>query len=168
MKSAHNSVLKDPTRKVVLILLGDLPSKDFDADIRLFIKNQTFIKCDDKNFWEKLRYAIPDVKVKNPSSSRSLHGRTNSSNYSHQQSIGRQIQKPLPPIPPSLLLHHQQQLQQINENENTQSPLIYNSYSGLRHNSNMNNLNGCDCESLTRQPNVLRKDSLNRHLAVHI
>jgi len=107
VKSAHNSVLKDPTRKVILILLGDLPSKDLDADIRLFIKNQTFIKCDDKNFWEKLRYVLPDVKVKAPAS-RSLHGRTNSSNYSHQQSLGRQIQKPLPPIPPSLLLHHQQ------------------------------------------------------------
>jgi len=107
VKSAHNSVLKDPTRKVILIILGDLPSKDLDADIRLFIKNQTLIKCDDKNFWEKLRYALPDVKEKS-SVSYSLHGRTDSSNYINHHSLGRQIHKPLPPIPPSLLLHHKQ------------------------------------------------------------
>ena len=107
MKSAHNSVLKDPTRKVILIILGDLPSKDLDADIRLFLKNQTFIKTGDKNFWDKLRYALPDVREKSLTSY-SLHGRTDSSNYINQQSLGRPIHKPLPPIPPSLLLHHQQ------------------------------------------------------------
>ena len=129
VKSAHHSVLKDGTRKVILILLGDLPSRDLDPDIRLLLKNHTHLNCEDKQFWQKLRFALPDVKVKIPLQmsrqfSRSLnggrfnsHNNSNSSYHIHNQqqnpvsnSLGRHKQIPLPPIPipPSVLLHHQQ------------------------------------------------------------
>lgn len=83
VKSAHHSVLKDRHRKVIIILLGDLPSKDLDPDIRLYLKNHTYLNCDDKKFWEKLRYALPDVKVKAPVF-RGIHGRTSSSRNNSQ------------------------------------------------------------------------------------
>lgn len=62
VKSAHQSVLKDRSRKVIIISLGDLPTRDLDPDIRQYMPHH--ISCGDKNFWEKLRYALPDVKGK--------------------------------------------------------------------------------------------------------
>ncbi|CAL8103909.1 unnamed protein product [Orchesella dallaii] len=98
VKSAHHSVLKDRHRKVIIILLGDLPSKDLDPDIRLYLKNHTYLNCDDKKFWEKLRYALPDVKVKVPVF-RGIHGRTSSRNNSQHRSSG-------PPLQSHQHLHH--------------------------------------------------------------
>lgn len=73
---------------MIIILLGDLPSKDLDPDIRLYLKNHTYLSCDDKKFWDKLRYALPDVKVKAPI----FRGTTGRSSTHHQQQQQLQIQ----------------------------------------------------------------------------
>ncbi|GAB0090886.1 Toll-like receptor [Sergentomyia squamirostris] len=60
-KSAHHQVLRDRRRRLIVILLGEVPQKDLDPDIRLYLKTNTFLQWGDKLFWEKLRFALPDV-----------------------------------------------------------------------------------------------------------
>nr|ANG08893.1 toll family protein LongTollA [Parhyale hawaiensis] len=60
-KSAHHEVMKRKRKRLIVIVLGDIPSKDLDADLRLYLKTNTCIYTGDKLFWEKLRFAMPDV-----------------------------------------------------------------------------------------------------------
>ncbi|KAL5285105.1 hypothetical protein ACFFRR_007069 [Megaselia abdita] len=60
-KSAHHHVLRDRRKRLIVILLGELPEKDLDPEIKLYLKNNTYLQWGDKLFWEKLRYALPDV-----------------------------------------------------------------------------------------------------------
>jgi TIR domain/Leucine rich repeat len=57
-KGAIHEVLKR-RRKLIIILYGDIPQKDLDADIRLYLKSNLCIEWDDKKFWQKLRLALP-------------------------------------------------------------------------------------------------------------
>lgn len=59
-KSAHHQVLRGKKRLIV-ILLGEVPHKDLDPDIRLYLKTNTYLQWGDKLFWEKLKFALPDV-----------------------------------------------------------------------------------------------------------
>lgn len=63
-KGAIHEVLKR-RRKLVIILYGDLPQRDLDADMRLYLRTNTCIEWDDKKFWQKLRIALPHVKKSN-------------------------------------------------------------------------------------------------------
>ncbi|XP_058124002.1 toll-like receptor Tollo [Anopheles ziemanni] len=60
-KSAHHQVLRDRRRRLIVILLGEVPQKDLDPDIRLYLKTNTYLQWGDKLFWEKLRFALPDA-----------------------------------------------------------------------------------------------------------
>ncbi|XP_077290799.1 toll-like receptor Tollo [Arctopsyche grandis] len=60
-KSAHHQVLRDRRRRLIVVLLGEVPQKDLDPDIRLYLKTNTYLQWGDKLFWEKLRFALPDV-----------------------------------------------------------------------------------------------------------
>ena len=60
-KSAHHEVLRTNRHKLILIFIGRIASKDLDPDIRLWLKTNTFLQWGEKMFWEKLRYALPDV-----------------------------------------------------------------------------------------------------------
>nr|ANG08887.1 toll family protein 8 [Oncopeltus fasciatus] len=60
-KSAHHQVLRDRRRRLIVILLGEVPQKDLDPDIRLYLKTNPYLEWGDKLFWEKLRFALPDV-----------------------------------------------------------------------------------------------------------
>ena len=60
-KSAHHQVLRDRRRRLIVVLLGEIPHRDLDPDIRLYLKTNTYLQWGDKLFWEKLRYALPDV-----------------------------------------------------------------------------------------------------------
>lgn len=57
-KGAVHEALKR-RRKLIIILYGDIPQKDLDADIRLYLKTNLCIEWDDKKFWQKLRLALP-------------------------------------------------------------------------------------------------------------
>lgn len=57
-KGAVHEVLRK-RRKLIIILYGDIPQKDLDADIRLYLKTNLCIEWDDKKFWQKLRLALP-------------------------------------------------------------------------------------------------------------
>ena len=60
-KSAHHQVLRTNRHKLILIFIGRIATKDLDPDIRLWLKTNTFLQWGEKMFWEKLRYALPDV-----------------------------------------------------------------------------------------------------------
>lgn len=62
-KGAVHEVLKR-RRKLIIILYGDIPQKDLDADIRLYLKTNLCIEWDDKKFWQKLRLALPPLSGK--------------------------------------------------------------------------------------------------------
>lgn len=63
-KSAHHQVLNGGRKKLIVLMLGKVPKKDLDPDIRLYLKTNTCVKWEDKLFWEKLRFALPDVPDK--------------------------------------------------------------------------------------------------------
>lgn len=60
-KSAVHEVLKR-RRKLIFILYGDLPQRDIDADMRLYLRTNTCIEWTDKKFWQKLRIALPHMR----------------------------------------------------------------------------------------------------------
>ncbi|XP_019868180.1 toll-like receptor Tollo [Aethina tumida] len=62
-KSAHHQVLRDRRRRLIVVLLGEVPQKDLDPDIRLYLKTNFYLQWGDKMFWEKLKYALPDVHI---------------------------------------------------------------------------------------------------------
>lgn len=64
VKSAIHEVLKR-RRKLIFILYGNLPRRDIDADMRMYLKTNTCIEWDDKKFWQKLRIAMPHIRKNN-------------------------------------------------------------------------------------------------------
>ncbi|XP_014259132.1 toll-like receptor Tollo [Cimex lectularius] len=74
-KSAHHQVLRDRRRRLIVIVLGEVPQKDLDPDIRLYLKTNTYLQWGDKLFWEKLKFALPDVPNNQRPKSNHLHGR---------------------------------------------------------------------------------------------
>lgn len=61
VKSAIHECVKR-RRKLVFILYGELPQRDIDADMRIYLRSSTCIEWDDKKFWQKLRIAMPNVR----------------------------------------------------------------------------------------------------------
>ncbi|CAG0888736.1 unnamed protein product, partial [Cyprideis torosa] len=62
-KSALHQVLRERRggRRLIVIVLGDIPQRDLDPDIRLYLKACECLHWGEKGFWEKLRFALPDV-----------------------------------------------------------------------------------------------------------
>jgi hypothetical protein len=61
-KSAHLDVLRrNPGHKLIIIFIGEINGKDFDPDIKYWLKSNTYLQWGEKMFWEKLRYAMPDI-----------------------------------------------------------------------------------------------------------
>ncbi|OQR71808.1 slit3 protein-like [Tropilaelaps mercedesae] len=61
-KSAHHEVLSNSNFKLVAIFLGRVSYRDLDPDIRMWLKRSTFLHWGEKNFWDKLRYSLPDAR----------------------------------------------------------------------------------------------------------
>ncbi|XP_025836571.1 toll-like receptor Tollo [Agrilus planipennis] len=61
-KSALNEVLKDRRRRLIFIVTGEIPQRDLDPDLRLYIKTNIVIEWGDRQFWQKLQFEMPDVK----------------------------------------------------------------------------------------------------------
>jgi len=84
-KAALRDALKGKGRSVILLLVGDVCPRDLDADLKKRISSHTVLVWGDKLFWQKLRFAMPDVSPV-PVLERPL---------------------PLPPPPPPPPVHHQ-------------------------------------------------------------
>ncbi|CAG0886331.1 unnamed protein product [Darwinula stevensoni] len=88
-KSALHQVLRDGRKRLIVILLGEVPIRDLDPDLRLYMKTNTWIVWGEKQFWQKLRYSMPDVEAKPRSNnlpvpaSTTIHGHTHSYLHPH-------------------------------------------------------------------------------------
>ena len=60
-KSAHHEIVKKKRKNMIVIVLGEISLRDLDPDLRLYLKSETCIYSSDKQFWEKLRFAMPDA-----------------------------------------------------------------------------------------------------------
>lgn len=69
-KGAVHEILKR-RRKLIIVLYGDIPQRDLDADIRLYLRTNTCIEWDDKKFWQKLKLAMPSLRKSNCLTTRS-------------------------------------------------------------------------------------------------
>nr|CAD7197533.1 unnamed protein product [Timema douglasi] len=114
-KSALHEVLKDRRRRLIIVVLGELPQRDLDPDLRLYLKTNTCIEWGDRLFWQKLKFAMPDVRKASRSRTSSvrhhthhpLHQRapvnvyatTGSSPASFDRSRSPGLPPPLPPQP---------------------------------------------------------------------
>lgn len=61
LKSALHQVLTDRRKRLIIVLLGQVPPKDLDPDIRLYLKTNEYLHSDDRLFWNKLKFALPDI-----------------------------------------------------------------------------------------------------------
>ncbi|XP_070157420.1 toll-like receptor 6 [Polyergus mexicanus] len=84
-KAALRDALKGKGRSVILLLVGGVCPRDLDSDLKKRISSHTVLVWGDKLFWQKLRFAMPDVSPV-PVLERPL---------------------PLPPPPPPPPMHHQ-------------------------------------------------------------
>ena len=60
-KSAMHQLLKNRRKCLVVILIGDIRRKDLDPDLKLYLKTSTYLQWGQVGFWDRLRYALPDV-----------------------------------------------------------------------------------------------------------
>ncbi len=61
----HQALRSGLRRRLLVVTLGDVNSRDVDPDLRLYLKTSIVLQWGDRLFWEKLRYALPDVVKKN-------------------------------------------------------------------------------------------------------
>ena len=68
------------SKKVIVVMLGDVANRDIDPDLRLYLKTAYVLHWGEAKFWEKLKYALPDRTT-------SLMGSTQSSVVSSTTSV---------------------------------------------------------------------------------
>ncbi|XP_066253458.1 toll-like receptor 6 [Euwallacea similis] len=103
-KSALHEVLKDRRKRLIFVVTGELPPRDLDPDLRLYLKTNTVIEWGDRQFWQKLQFAMPDVKRS------CIHQRSSVNIYatatpSHFMDRSRSPALPPPPPPGKLPFH---------------------------------------------------------------
>ena len=52
-------MLKDRTNYLIVVLCEDISSEDLDEDMKMYLKTNTYLSRDNRWFWQKLRYAMP-------------------------------------------------------------------------------------------------------------
>ncbi|CAB3226689.1 unnamed protein product [Arctia plantaginis] len=62
LKTTLHQVLRDRRKRLIVVLYGQVPHKDLDPDVRLFLKTNKCLLANDRLFWEKLKFALPDVR----------------------------------------------------------------------------------------------------------
>lgn len=109
VKSAIHEVIKR-RRKLVFILYGNLPKRDLDADMRMYLRSSTCIEWDDKKFWQKLRLAMPHIRKDNCLAKRSavnIYATTQNYNTA-QRHHGSDYGRRLDCVPANSLGYHTQ------------------------------------------------------------
>ncbi|XP_037083497.1 toll-like receptor Tollo, partial [Pollicipes pollicipes] len=63
VKSAHHQALSGRASQLIVIIVGDVPTRELDPDLRLYLKTSAVLHWGDSLFWEKLRYELPDTRA---------------------------------------------------------------------------------------------------------
>lgn len=61
-QTAHQQVLSERRNRVILILMHDLDAEKLDSTLKVYMRTRTYLKYDDPWFWEKLMFAMPDIR----------------------------------------------------------------------------------------------------------
>lgn len=103
-KSALHEVLKDRRRRLIFVVTGELPQRDLDPDLRLYLKTNTVIEWGDRQFWQKLQFAMPDIKrpCVHQRSSVNIYASTTPTHHHHHLDRARSPALPPPPPPGKL------------------------------------------------------------------
>jgi hypothetical protein len=72
----HQSLL-EKKRHLIIVLLEDIPSSEFEPELKRCMQTLTYVKADDRWFWDKLVYALSDW----PKHRRNIRTDTGSTNY---------------------------------------------------------------------------------------
>ena len=101
--------------KMIVIMLGDVHSRDLDPDLRLYLKTSVVLHWGDRLFWQKLRYALPDVpmaKLAKNNNVRSIVPTVSavSEVEDHYYQQPRYSAYMPPPMPPATAAMHAQQM----------------------------------------------------------
>lgn len=74
-KSALHEGLKDKKGRLIVVALGEIQPKDVDPELRVYMKHAIqVVNWGDRMFWEKLKFAMPDVGKCQSLMSRSRNG----------------------------------------------------------------------------------------------
>ncbi|KAI9562947.1 hypothetical protein GHT06_010403 [Daphnia sinensis] len=72
--SRHCQSKNKQTKRLIVILIGDVTHKDLDADLKLYLKTNTYLQWGEDGFWDKLRFALPDpVQQANRTQQQQIH-----------------------------------------------------------------------------------------------
>lgn len=72
LRAAHERLLKDPQAKLLVIVHGPLDARVLDRELLAYLRTHTYLRSEDKWFWGKLEYALPQPMGNSPPSS--VHG----------------------------------------------------------------------------------------------
>ncbi|GAB6024503.1 defense response [Chamberlinius hualienensis] len=61
-KMAHIQMLKDKCKRVIVIIVDDDIPNDLDPEMKLYMKTKTYLHFNDKLFWKKIYFALPEPK----------------------------------------------------------------------------------------------------------
>ena len=107
----HQAMKSNRSKKqsrMIIVILGDVSSRDLDPDLRLYLKTcGVVLRYGDRMFWQRLRYALPDV----PMSKLARNNNSGLNNHVVQHTYAVQQQQ-----------QHQQQQQQLPEDHYYQTP----------------------------------------------
>ncbi|XP_064608611.1 LOW QUALITY PROTEIN: uncharacterized protein LOC135472843 [Liolophura sinensis] len=57
---AHHEMLQDSRRRLLAVIVGDVDVDGLPMDLKTYLKTNTYLSVDDRWFWPKLLYALPD------------------------------------------------------------------------------------------------------------
>lgn len=57
---AHHEMLQDGRRRLIAVLVGDVDVNGLPMDLKTYLKTNTYLSIEDRWFWPKLLYALPD------------------------------------------------------------------------------------------------------------
>ncbi|CAH1795239.1 unnamed protein product, partial [Owenia fusiformis] len=60
---AHKKVLEDRRNRLIVIKMEEIEDAELDETIRHFMKTRTYLDVNDKKFWDKLFYALPEKRA---------------------------------------------------------------------------------------------------------
>ena len=108
VRAALTGFLRRPRRRPVAVLLGDVTADQADVDAQLsrLLRHCRCVNWNERRFWPKLRYALPDPPqnhLLNHHNHHHLHHHHQTAHYLHQNlqlATAAHAPKPLPATPP--------------------------------------------------------------------
>ena len=77
-RTAFHQSLLEKKRHLIIVLLEDIPTSEFEPELKRCMQTLTYVKVDDRWFWDKLVYALSDWS-KRPRKRRSQSKKSNDS-----------------------------------------------------------------------------------------